>query len=227
MVSQVSRTQRSHDQLQLLKRRVARLWLASPERLWLLSIRLRERGHWVMAFWIKQLNTLLYHNSLAPEASVSPDIRLGHNSIGIVINGEVAIGRGVAIWQNTTLTAGRPARTNPDMAGSGDGHARPPSGPATVPGTRSRIVVEDNVRIGANSVIIAPRGRTLRIGRGARIGAGTVVTEDVPSRATVVGQPPRVLLKESPQKSSGGLAQAERAPGGRSPEPSRRAEEEP
>ena len=52
--------------------------------------------------------------------------------------------------------------------------------------------------IGANSVVIPPRGRTLRIGRGAKIGAGTVVTEDVPAGATAVGQPPRLLLRQPP-----------------------------
>ncbi len=184
----------SHEQLQLLKRWVSRLWLFSPERLWLLSIWLRSHGHWVLAFWIKQLNTLLYHNSLAPGASVSPDIRLGHNSIGVVISSNVTIGRGVKIWQNVTLTGGRPERTRvmPSNRGSeAVARGQPPTGP------RSRIIVEDNVKIGANAVVIPPRGRTLRIGRGAKIGAGTVVTEDVPERATVVGQPPRLLLKQS------------------------------
>jgi serine acetyltransferase len=41
-------------------------------------------------------------------------------------------------------------------------------------------------------VIITPRDKSLRIGRGARIGAGTVITQDVPPGATVVSQPPRV-----------------------------------
>jgi|HubBroStandDraft_3_1064219.scaffolds.fasta_scaffold246222_2 serine O-acetyltransferase len=173
----------SHEQLELLKRWVSRVWLFSPERLWLVSIALHRRGHWVLAFWIKQLNTLLYSNSLAPGASVSPDILLGHNSIGIVVSSSVTIGRRVKIWQNVTLSAGRPART-------------PANGTQTAPLPIARIVVEDGVKIGANAVIIAPRGRTLRIGRGARVGAGTVVTEDVPAGATVVGAPSRLLASE-------------------------------
>lgn len=52
------------------------------------------------------------------------------------------------------------------------------------------------MKIGANAVIIAPRGGSLRIGRGARIGAGTVVTHDVPPGATVVAPSARVLTKE-------------------------------
>src|SRR5664280_658938 len=100
----------SRKNLQLLKLWVGRVWLFSPERLWVSSIALQRRGHWVIAFWMKQLNTLLYHNSLAPGASVGSDIRLGHNSIGIIVSSEVEIGQRVKIWQNVTLSAGRPAR---------------------------------------------------------------------------------------------------------------------
>jgi serine O-acetyltransferase len=164
-----------------LRRRLSGLWLISPERLWLLSIALHRRGHWMLAFSVKQLNTVLYHNSLEPAASVGADIELGHYSHGVVIARNVEIGRHVKIWHNVTLTAGRPARIG-GVRSSGPG---------------SRIVVEDHVKIGTNAVIIAPRGRTLRIGRGARIGAGAIVTDDVPAGATVVSPPARVLLKEA------------------------------
>lgn len=168
----------SAQDLGSLRLMLMRLWLLSPERLWLMSIALQRRGHWRLAFVVKQLNTILYHNSLAPGASVGRDIALGHYSHGIVVNSNVEIGRRVKIWHNVTLTAGRRARGSASDA-------------------RSRIVVEDDVRIGTNAVLIAPRGGTLRIGRGARIGAGAIVTESVPERATVVSPPSRVLLAES------------------------------
>ena len=166
------------DRLGLLKLRLERLWLISPERLWLLSIALQRRGHWRIAFAVKQLNTILYHNSLAPGATVANDITLGHYSHGIVVNRNVQIGRRVKIWHNVTLTAGRPARRE---------GVRPV-------GPRARIIVEDGVKIGTNAVVIAPRGQSVRIGRGARIGAGAIVTEDVPPGATVVSPRSRVLL---------------------------------
>jgi serine O-acetyltransferase len=167
------------DDLRAFKR------LLSPERLWLLSIRLHRSGRWRWAFIVKQLNSLIYHNSLAPGASVSPDVSLGHNGLGIVIHSDVEIGRDVMIWHNVTLVAGRkPRRGGAEQATNG-------SGPASE--RRSRIIIEDHVTIGANAVLIAPRGETMRIGRGARIGAGTVVTESLPNRSTLIGAPNRLL----------------------------------
>jgi serine O-acetyltransferase len=166
------------ERLRRQRRGLASLWLFSPERLWLLSIALQRRGHPLAAFVVKQINTVLYHNSLAPGAAVAADIKLGHYSHGVVVNDNVEIGRGVKLWHNVTLTAGRPPRRD----------GRRSSGP------RSRIVIEDGVNIGTNAVVIAPRGQTLRIGRRARIGAGAIVTTDVPARATAVGPPARIIV---------------------------------
>ncbi|HEY2570164.1 MAG TPA: hypothetical protein VGI27_01760 [Solirubrobacteraceae bacterium] len=187
----------SAQRLGSLRLRLTKLWLISPEKLWLASIALQRRGHWILAFAVKQLNTVLYHNSLAPEASVGPDIALGHYSHGVVVARDVEIGRRVKIWHNVTLTAGRSARRG--------------AGGETAPGPPSRILVEDGVKIGTNAVIIAPRGRTLRIGCGARIGAGAIVTEDVPAGATVVSQPVRVLLADATDADADADARATNA----------------
>ncbi len=146
----------------------------SPERLWMLSIALRKRGYNRLALWVKKLNSVIYHNSLAPGASVSPDIRFGHHGCGTMVHSNVVSGRRVRIWHNVTIAV------------------RARSGWATPHG----IIIEDDVRIGANSVIITPFEQSLRIGRGARIGAGAVVTHDVPPGAVGVSQPARVLLRE-------------------------------
>jgi serine O-acetyltransferase len=145
----------------------------SPERLWRLSAALRRRGHRRLALLVKKVNSVIYHNSLAPGVVFSPDIRFEHHGFGTVIHANVVIGKRVTIFHNVTIAV-RAATASPQ-----------------------RIVIEDDVNIGANSVIISPADDDLRIGRGARIGAGAVVAQDVPAGATVVSAPPRVILHES------------------------------
>jgi serine O-acetyltransferase len=184
----------AQQQWQQLKRTIRPFWIFSPERLWRASIALTARGHWVLAFWLKHLNSFLYHNSLSPGAAVGPDVWLGHNGLGIVVNPNVEIGRNVLIWHHVTLAAGRPERRGRDVDGAArEGRDR---------GRLGRIVVEDNVVIGASAVVIAPRGRTVTIGRGARIGAGTVVTDSVPAGATLVGPSPRLVEGREPAADS-------------------------
>lgn len=52
-------------------------------------------------------------------------------------------------------------------------------------------VVEAGAAIGANATIICG----VRIGKGAMVGAGSVVTKDVPPNTLVVGNPARVIRK--------------------------------
>jgi len=55
--------------------------------------------------------------------------------------------------------------------------------------TSSPVVLEDQVWIGAGATIL----KGVRIGRGASVGAGSVVTRDVPAGAIVAGVPARPL----------------------------------
>ena len=50
-------------------------------------------------------------------------------------------------------------------------------------------VLGDNVDIGCNVCIIGP----ISIGDNVKIGAGSVVTKDVPSNSVVVGNPGRII----------------------------------
>jgi heptaprenylglycerol acetyltransferase len=51
------------------------------------------------------------------------------------------------------------------------------------------VVIEKDAYVGPNAVVVTSAGKTLRIGEGAVVGAGVVVTKDVPARAFVAPQP--------------------------------------
>ena len=66
------------------------------------------------------------------------------------------------------------------------------------PGVRcnGRVHIEDYAYIGTNAVIReGSPGKPLRIGKGAVVGMGAVVTKDVPAGSTVVGNPARLMVK--------------------------------
>ena len=51
-----------------------------------------------------------------------------------------------------------------------------------------KIVLEKDVYIGPHVVVVTSGGKELRVGQGAVIGAGCVVTRDVPARAFISGE---------------------------------------
>ena len=57
------------------------------------------------------------------------------------------------------------------------------------PSSATPVIVEDNVLIGANSVVI----EGIRIGKGAVVGAGSIVLQDVPAGAVVGGNPAKII----------------------------------
>jgi serine O-acetyltransferase len=158
----------------------------TPIWLWRVSDALMRRGHRRLSLLVKKVNSVLYHNSLSPGAEIGPGLRFGHHGFGTVIHSNVTIGRDVTIWHNVTIAV---------RAATPDPH---------------RVYIEDGVTIGANSVIVSPAQASLRIGRGARIGAGAVVTKDVPAAATVVSQPPRVILRGESEPDGGPGTDTER-----------------
>ena len=94
-----------------------------------------------------------------------------HSAGGISIGARVGVGPGVKILTSVHSEAGRetPVLFSPIE---------------TAP-----VVIEDDADLGVNSVILPG----VTVGRGAIVGAGAVVTEDVPPYAVVAGVPARVL----------------------------------
>ncbi len=102
------------------------------------------------------------------KTEVGPGLRIAHG-FGLVVNDRVRIGSGCTLRQCTTIGV-REMR-------DGSMSAAP--------------VLEDEVDVGSNVVILG----AVRIGRGARIGAGAVVVRDVPAGAVAVGNPAQIVSR--------------------------------
>jgi serine acetyltransferase len=128
---------------------------------------------------VQRINGLIHHNDLGCGATVGPDVTIGHHGIGVVVHDNVVLGARVHLWHNVTLAV------------------------RAKPGSEHRIVVGDDVMIGAGATVITPRLGSLHIGAGARIGAGAVVTSDVPPGATAVGVPAQPMPVVRPGPAAG------------------------
>lgn len=114
------------------------------------------------------------------QMTVGEDVDIGEFVV-IRANGGLQIGDRVLIAANTTITTRGHPKDTPR-------HGRVEDAP---------IIIEDDVWIGANAVILPG----VTIGKGAIVGAGAVVTRDVPPDTVVGGVPARTLsIIHSPLK---------------------------
>jgi serine O-acetyltransferase len=95
-----------------------------------------------------------------PAATIGSDFFIDHGS-GVVIGETTEIGNRVTLYQGVTL--------------GGTGFARGKRHPT----------LEDDVTVGSGAKLLGP----VTVGQNAKVGANTVVIEDVPDHTTVVGNP--------------------------------------
>lgn len=114
---------------------------------------------------------------IPPSVSVGKGFRLPHGAVGLVIGGATVIGDNVKVFQGVTI-------------GFADEYLRRDQMPADDEDI-GRIVVEDDVVIGAGAKVLIKCGQTLVIGRGAVIGANAVVLKSVPAGEVWAGIPAR------------------------------------
>ncbi|WP_369139996.1 WxcM-like domain-containing protein [Modestobacter versicolor] len=101
----------------------------------------------------------------------------------VVVGDRVTVKCGVQLWDGVRL--GNDVFVGPNVTFTNDRFPRS----KVYPETFAQTVVQDGASLGANSTILPG----LTIGRDALIGAGTVVTKDVPPNAIVVGNPGRIV----------------------------------
>lgn len=100
----------------------------------------------------------------------------------VVIGDRVTIKCGVQLWDGITISNG--VFIGPNATFTNDGFPR--SKPTTF--VLKRTLVKTGASIGANATILPG----LTIGTNAMVGAGAVVTRDVPDNAIVKGNPARI-----------------------------------
>lgn len=121
--------------------------------------------------------TIGRHCSLGQNVNVGPNVKIGN---GVRIQNNVSVYEGVEIEDNVFLGPSC-VFTNvlmPRLDRPANGHYE-------------RTLVKEGASIGANATIVC--GNT--IGRHALVGAGAVVTKDVPDYAIVAGVPAKIIGK--------------------------------
>ncbi len=101
----------------------------------------------------------------------------------VVVGDRVTVKCGVQLWDGVTLEDD--VFVGPNATFTNDRVPRSRNASATLLPT----LVKKGASIGANATILPG----LTIGEGAMVGAGAVVTKDVPPRTLVVGNPARVV----------------------------------
>lgn len=136
-----------------------------------LSLQAYRVAHWLwkqnrksLAIFLQSQIAIVFGVDIHPAAKIGSGVMFDH-ATGIVVGETVIIENDVSILQSVTL--GGTGKEN------GDRHPK----------------IREGVMIGANSTILG----NIEIGKGAKIGAGSVVLEPVPQHTTVAGVPAKIV----------------------------------
>lgn len=123
---------------------------------------------------------------------------------GLEIPADVKIGRGVVFEHHGFGTVLHPHTTIGDRVQIFHGVTIGDSAPwPGTPGAVGRVVVEDDVTLGAGAKILVARDSTLTIGRGSVVGANAVVTKSIPPGEIWAGSPARKVAQRDSVDASG------------------------
>jgi acetyltransferase-like isoleucine patch superfamily enzyme len=113
-----------------------------------------------------------------------------NNGSGDVILGDrVRVGIGSVIIGPVTMGSGSGLGQHVFVAGFNHGFEDGTKNSSVQPLTIRPTVIEEDAHIGANSVVVAG----VTIGKRSQVGAGSVVTKDVPPFSVVVGNPAKLV----------------------------------
>ncbi len=133
-----------------------------------LAHRLYQKGHYFWARWISQRAVRKTGIEIHPGAQIGKGFFIDHGN-GVIIGETAIIGDNVTLYQGVTLGG----------TGKEQGKRHPTIG--------------NNVMISAGAKILG----SFTIGDNSKIGAGSVVLEEVPPNSTVVGVPGHVVKRNN------------------------------
>lgn len=122
------------------------------------------KKHYFLARWISQRGVRKTGIEIHPGAKIGRGLFIDHGS-GVIIGETAILGNNVTLYQGVTLGG----------TGKEKGKRHP--------------TLEDNVMVSAGAKVIG----SFTVGKNSKIGAGSVVIEEVPPNCTVVGVPGRVV----------------------------------
>ena len=126
------------------------------------------KGHYFLARWISQRAARKTGIEIHPGATIGKGLFIDHGN-GVIIGETAIIGDNVTLYQGVTLGG----------TGKETGKRHP--------------TLRDNVMVSAGAKVIG----SFTIGENSKIGAGSVVLEEVPPNCTVVGVPGRIVKREN------------------------------
>ncbi len=126
------------------------------------------KKHYFLARWISQRAARKTGIEIHPGATIGKGLFIDHGS-GVIIGETTVIGDNVTLYQGVTLGG----------TGKEQGKRHP--------------TLEDNVMVSAGAKILG----SFTIGENSKIGAGSVVLEEVPPNCTVVGVPGRIVRMDN------------------------------
>ena len=126
--------------------------------------KLYRKKHYFLARWISQRAARKTGIEIHPGARIGKGLFIDHGS-GVIIGETTIIGDNVTLYQGVTLGG----------TGKEKGKRHP--------------TLKDNVMVSAGAKILG----SFTIGENSKIGAGSVVLEEVPPNCTVVGVPGRIV----------------------------------
>ena len=130
--------------------------------------KLYQNGHYFLARWISQRAARKTGIEIHPGAQIGKGLFIDHGN-GVIIGETAIIGDNVTLYQGVTLGG----------TGKETGKRHP--------------TLRDNVMVSAGAKVIG----SFTIGENSKIGAGSVVLEEVPPNCTVVGVAGRIVKREN------------------------------